>query len=252
MEENVKVEVKSIPIFASKVTTYENVKIYIDDKVYDSGKTSEQFGDQIFECFHEPKGWLLQLGFSIEPGKELKHGQYTLSINNTNINDMPEAPERERAALARSKIINKMDGPIKSANFYILRKGEPTRVSVTYNTHTKFAKLCVGKHVVSAKQQKGSKDLPFPLALAVVGLSPLVKVWVNYEPLPKNAFQIKVNDEDLHYLLKEEFDEDPSKTEQLWIALNINDNEDSSGYAGKQWAILGATPWIIEDVEDKI
>ena len=165
---------------------------------------------------------------------------------------MPEAPERERAALARSKIINKMDGPIKSANFYILRKGEPTRVSVTYNTHTKFAKLCVGKHVVSAKQQKGSKDLPFPLALAVVGLSPLVKVWVNYEPLPKNAFQIKVNDEDLHYLLKEEFDEDPSKTEQLWIALNINDNEDSSGYAGKQWAILGATPWIIEDVEDKI
>ena len=80
------------------------------------------------------------------------------------------------------------------ANFYLFRKGEPTRVSVTYNSHTKFAKLCVGKYVASAKQQQGSKDLPFPLALAIAGLSPLQKVSVNYLPLPKNIFEIKVND----------------------------------------------------------
>ena len=73
-------------------------------------------------------------------------------------------------------------------------------MSVTFNTHTKFAKLCVGKHVVSAKQQQGSKDLPFPLALAIVGLSPIEKVWVNFEQIPKNSFEIKVNDEDLQLL----------------------------------------------------
>ena len=81
-----------------------------------------------------------------------------------------------------------MDSATKSANFYLLRKGEPTRVSVTFNTHSGFAKLSVGKHLVSSKQQLGSKDLPFPLTLALAGLSALEKVWVNYEPLPKNAF----------------------------------------------------------------
>ena len=46
---------------------------------------------------------------------------YTLMINNVDFNDMPEAPERERASLARSKIIYKMDGRTKSADFYLLR-----------------------------------------------------------------------------------------------------------------------------------
>ena len=81
-----------------------------------------------------------------------------------------------------------MDGVSKSANFSLLRKGEPTRVFVNFNTHSKFAKLSAGKHITSAKQQKGSKDLPFPLVLPLVGLSPLEKLWVNYEPPPKNAF----------------------------------------------------------------
>ena len=94
-------------------------------------------------------------------------------INNINFNDLPEAPERERASLARSKITYKMEGPTKSANFSLLRKGEPTRVSVTYSTYSKFAKLAVGKNFVSAKQQKGSKVLPFPLALALAGLAPI-------------------------------------------------------------------------------
>ena len=39
-----------------------------------------------------------------------KYEWYTLEINNTDFNDMPEAPERERASLARSKITYKMDG----------------------------------------------------------------------------------------------------------------------------------------------
>ena len=66
---------------------------------------------------------------------------------------MAEAPSRERAALARSAIKMKMDGAKKSAKFGLLRKGEYTGVSVVYNAHTKFAKLAVGKHVVTAKQR---------------------------------------------------------------------------------------------------
>ena len=189
------------------VNELETVKILIDENLYDSGKKIDQFGDETFVCFHEPKGWLLQLGVDYEEKR------YTLEINCTNFFDLPEAPERERASLARSQIKFKMDGPTKSANFFLLRKGEPTRVSMTFNTHSKFAKLCVGKQVVSAKQLQGSKDLPFPLALAIVGLYPLEKVWVNYKQIPKNSFEIKINDEDLYHLLKEEVDEDPSKTE---------------------------------------
>ena len=64
---------------------------------------------------------------------------------------MAEAPPRERAALARSAITMKMDGPKKSAKFGLLRKGEYTGVSVVHNTQTKFAKLAVGKHVITAK-----------------------------------------------------------------------------------------------------
>ena len=34
--------------------------------------------------------------------------------------------------------------------------------------------------------------------------------------------------------------------------LNINDNKDSNGLIGLQWVILGSTPWIADDIEDKI
>ena len=109
-EENTKVEVKSNLMGDN---TYDTVKILIDDKVYDSGKTPEKFGDFIFDCFHEPRGWLLQLGFKLEEGKAFKEGHYTLVINGTSFLDLQEAPERERASLARSKITYKMDGAIK-------------------------------------------------------------------------------------------------------------------------------------------
>ena len=55
----------------------------------------------------------------------------------------------------------------------------------------------------------------FPLALALRGLAPLIKVWVDYEPHPKNRFVIKVNEEDIHSLVREEVDYDPTKTEAL-------------------------------------
>ena len=76
---------------------------------------------------------------------------------------------------------------------------------------------------MSAKQRH-SKDPLFPLAIALSGLSLLTKVWVNYEPLPKNTFIIKVNDNDYYSLVKEEVDYDPSKTEALIVSsLKIND-----------------------------
>ena len=64
---------------------------------------------------------------------------------------MAEAPPRERADLARTTIQMNMAGPKKSAKFALLRKGEQISVSVLLNTHTKFSKLAVGKHVVTAK-----------------------------------------------------------------------------------------------------
>ena len=64
---------------------------------------------------------------------------------------MSEAPPRERAALARTGITIAMDGPKKTAKFGLLRRGEYIGVSVLLNLLTKFGKLSVGKHVVSAK-----------------------------------------------------------------------------------------------------
>ena len=51
-----------------------------------------------------------------------------------------------------------------------------------------------------------------------------------------------VNGENVHNLVKEEVEYDPSKTENLFVHLEVNDTV----------AISGSTPWIIEEVEDKI
>ena len=59
----------------------------------------------------------------------------------------------------------------------------------------------------------------FPLTIALSGLHPLTKVWVDYLPLPKNQFLIKVNDADIYSLPKEEADFDPTKIESLIVKL---------------------------------
>ena len=90
-----------------------------------------------------------------------------------------------------------------------MRRGEYIGVSVLFNQLTKFGKLSVGKHVVSAKQRSSGESI-FPLAIALSGLHPLTKVWVDYEPLPKNTFKIRINDADFYSLVKEEADFDPT------------------------------------------
>ena len=67
----------------------------------------------------------------------------------------------------------------------------------------------MGKHVVSVKQRSPGDPI-FPLVIALSGLQPLTKLWVDYVPLPKNTFIIKVNDADIYTLVKEEVDFDPS------------------------------------------
>ena len=52
--------------------------------------------------------------------------------------------------------------------------------------------------------------------------------------------------------MKEEINYDPSKTETLDVALNINDKEDSNGFAGLEWPIEGNVPWIVYEVEERI
>ena len=86
---------------------------------------------------------------------------------------------------------------------------------------TKFVKLSVGKYVVSSNWRNSSKDLIFPLAVALSGLHPITKIWVDYEPQPKNKFVIKVNDVDIHSFVREEIDFDPTKTETLKVNLTI-------------------------------
>ena len=61
------------------------------------------------------------------------------------------------------------------------------------------------------------------------GLYPLTEVWVDYEPLPKNMFMIRVNDAEFYSLVREEADFDPTKTEQLKVKLRINDQKDKNG-----------------------
>ena len=95
-------------------------------------------------------------------------------------------------------------------------------MSVVLNTHTKFGKLAVGKHVVTAKQRHAGDNI-FPLAVALNNMFPLTKVWVDYLPQPKNCFQIRVNDAEIYSLVKEEADYDPSKTESLNVCFNVNE-----------------------------
>ena len=107
-------------------------------------------------------------------------------------------------------------------------KGEYIGVSVIHNTHTKFAKLAVGKHVVTAKQRNAGDHI-FPLTVVINGLAPLSKVQVDYLPQPKNIFTFRVNDADIYSLTKEEVDYDPSKTEPLRVNLSLNDKQDRNG-----------------------
>ena len=55
------------------------------------------------EITHEPLGWYIKLGFNDD--------KYTLSINGLDYAEMTDAPPRERAELARTEIIYKLEGP---------------------------------------------------------------------------------------------------------------------------------------------
>lgn len=96
---------------------------------------------------------------------------------------------------------------------------------------------------MTARERKGSKNPLFPLTIAIVGLAPLKKVWVNYLPLPDNKFIIQVNGYDYYTLVKEDIDFEPSKVEVFKCkSLLLNDVE----------AHKGSMPWILHDVELKI
>ena len=75
----------------------------------------------------------------------------------------------------------------RSAKFGLMRKGEYIGVSILLNMLTKFGKLSVGKQVVTARIRNPGDQI-FPLAIALSGLHPLTKVWVDYLPHPKNIF----------------------------------------------------------------
>ena len=75
--------------------------------------TYSELKNTTFEFAHKPYGWIMQLGYYVEEGIHDDLGYYTLQINGVDYSIMAEAPPRERAALARSSISMKMDGPKK-------------------------------------------------------------------------------------------------------------------------------------------
>ena len=63
---------------------------------------------------HKLRDWAIQLGYEYEENKdEEKKGYYTLKVNGVEFLEMKEAPQRQRAALARTAITMKLDGPLK-------------------------------------------------------------------------------------------------------------------------------------------
>ena len=76
-------------------------------------------------------------------------------INGINFYKLEEAPVR-REPLARTTTSINMKGQIKYGYFPLLRNGELIPVSVHLNQRTKFAKLQVGKQIVTSKQRKGT------------------------------------------------------------------------------------------------
>ena len=59
-----------------------------------------------------------------------------------------------------------------------------------------------------------------------------------------------MNDAEIHSLVKEEVDFDPSKTEELNVKLCINDKKDNNNEP--ELVIDRSIPWIIEEIESKI
>ena len=58
---------------------------------------------------YKPFGWSIKLGFSDDNYED----KYLLEINGVKYEDMPEAPPRQRAAIARTSLLMNMDGPQK-------------------------------------------------------------------------------------------------------------------------------------------
>ena len=127
--------------------------------------------------------------------------------------------------------------------FPIILNGELIPVHVQLNKLTKFARLQVGKQIVTSKQRQGSQNALYPQSIAVSGHAPLTKVWVDYQPPPKNKFDLKVNDKSYYTFVKEDIFADLSKVEVFDCqSLKVNDT----------CAHTGSMPWILDQFEDKI
>jgi hypothetical protein len=124
------------------VVNFHKDFITIDEEKY-SFRDGYRPKPRPWECFHEYRAMLLSVdGEWYDP---------TLSINLVDFDDLPEAPARERAPLARAKTTINMNGQKKSASFPLLLSGKLVPVSVQLNLLTKFSKLQVGKNIVTAK-----------------------------------------------------------------------------------------------------
>ena len=80
-----------------------------------------------------------------------------MTINGIHFNELPVALVN-RETLARTTTSINMNGQIKSGYFPLLRNGELIPVTVMLNKMTNFAKLQVGKQIVTAKQKQGSQN----------------------------------------------------------------------------------------------
>ena len=152
-----------------------------------------------------------------------------MTINGVEFDDLPQAIVR-REPLARTTTSINMNGQIKRGYYPLLRNGELIPVSVQLNQRTKFAKLQVGKQIVTAKLRQGSQNQLFPQSVAMVGLAPLAKVEADYLPPPKNQFIVKINGDEYFTLVKEDLGVDLSQIEVFKCdSLKVNDTDVLSG-----------------------
>ena len=72
----------------------------IKDRCFSCKNNYFELRNTPFEFMYKPFGWTIQLGFKDNEGGY--GGLYTLEINGVKFEEMPEAPPRQRAALART------------------------------------------------------------------------------------------------------------------------------------------------------
>ena len=108
---------------------YKSIVMKIDNERYRRYAEKNKPLKFPYDFRHEPREMDIVIGCN----HKAMDAEFYLSINGVSFDDLPEAPQIERAQLARSKTTINMNGSKKYGSFPILRNGELIPVSVQLN-----------------------------------------------------------------------------------------------------------------------